>query len=159
MPRDVSQVFRNELYSPSMRVVPLVTIDITHPSIHPQVIRLVNNNQNIVWDGNTYLASSFNFTPPMQEESSAQDASISIQNIDRGLVELVRTIEGKPKIVVNIVIASDDVVREAGPFSFLLGGVTYNKDIISGSLTYDIRPTQILSTLKYSVSLFPGLVQ
>ncbi|NCQ54620.1 DUF1833 domain-containing protein [Candidatus Parcubacteria bacterium] len=159
MPRNISQNFRNQLNGTEVYDTPLVILSITHESITPQVIRVVNNNQDIIYDGDTYLATSFSFVPPEEEGESLSNAKLTISNIDRRFIALFRTISGSPSITAEIVLVGDNVVREAGPWEFQLSQISYNSRSITGVLSYDLRIDQILSPLKVTLTNFPGLVQ
>lgn len=159
MPRQISQNFRNQLNSTEVYDVPLILLDITHTSIAPEVIRVVNNNENIVYGGNTYLATSFTFIPPETEGESLSNAKLSISNIDRRFIALFRTITGAPSVTAQIVLVGDTVVREAGPWEFKLSQVSYDSRAITGELSYDLRMDQLLSPIKVTLTNFPGLIQ
>lgn len=157
MPRDISQDFRNQVYSTQMQSVPLVIMDITHSSISPTVIHVVNNTQDIIFESNTYTAVAFKYTPPEEEGSSVADARVSICNIDRQFMELLRTIKGPPSVTARVVLVGETIEQEAGPYMFSMSNVTYDVNTITCSLTYDFKVKQILSSVKISVSDFPGL--
>lgn len=159
MPREISQNFRNQLNGTEVYDTPLVVLSITHDSIAPEVIRVVNNTQDIIYDGNTYLATSFAFTPPEEEGETLSNAKITISNIDRRFIALFRSIQGSPSVTAEIILVGDNVVREAGPWDFKLSSISYNNRAITGVLSYDLYIDQILSPVKITLTNFPGLVQ
>lgn len=167
MSRTITNHARQQVQSSQVQDVILVVLDITHPgsdTVPATNIRVVNNNESITWDGNLYEAASFKFTPPSQEEGEASAARLSISNIDRRIVEVVRSINSSPKVEANIVfVRYDDTVpaveREAGPWTFDLSQVSYNAKTVTGTLSFNFKPKQTLSTVRVSFNNFPGLVQ
>lgn len=157
MSRSISSNARQQVQSPEMNDVLLVALDIGHPSI--PTIRVVNNNENIEWGGNTYEASSFKFQPPQQQEGELQNASLTLSNIDRRMVEAVRSISSSPTITANILFVGATVEREAGPWVFDLSEVRYNAETITGTLTWNLKPKQTLSTVRVTLNNFPGLMR
>lgn len=154
MPKEVSPNLRAQMYATEMQDVPLVVLDIVSGANH---LRFVNNNENIIYDGNTYLATSFQFTPPGLSEGEIESASIAICNIDREIVTIIRTITDPPLVTANLVLVGASVVREAGPWEFELRDVSYNAKTLSGTLVYNIHNKEILSTIKFIPANFPSL--
>lgn len=158
MARTISANARSQIQATETQDVILVVLDINHSSL-ANPIRVVNNNQNIVYNGNTYLASSFRFTPPAQEEGELRRATLSISNVDRSLITLVRSITTSPTVTANVVFVGATVEREAGPWDFDLFDVSYNAETITGTLVYNFKPKQTLSTVRVTFRDFPSLVQ
>lgn len=158
MSRSISQDFRDNIYSPEMLSVPLITFRLSHPDLLEDIL-VVNNNENIVWNGDTFLATSFKFTPPSMEESKEAGATVSICNVDRRLISLIRSIQGGLTAEANLIVVGDTIEREAGPWFFYMNQITYNKDSVTGSLTSNYRSRQVLSTIKINVNNFPGIVE
>lgn len=156
--REISPNARAQVQSPEIQEVIVVTLDIDHSSL-AEPIRVVNNIQDIEWNGNLYEAASFKFKPPSQEEGELSRATLTMSNIDRRLIETVRSINSAPTITANIVFVGATVEREAGPWIFDLSEVNYNAQSLSGSLSLNIKPKQTLSTIRVSFNNFPGLVK
>jgi len=158
MSRTVSSTVRSEIQASETYLVPLVVLTIDHPNM-AEPVRVVNNNEDIVFETNTYKAASFKFTPPSQEGSELSGATITIANIDRSLMSILRAVTDPPTIEAVIVLVGDTgVEREAGPWTFDLAGIQYDKDKITGQLTYNFRPKQSLSTIKVTLRDFPSLI-
>lgn len=165
MPRSINPRARTQVQSSEIQDVILVVLDIDHTSLSSP-IRVVNNTQGIEWNGNTYEASSFKFKPPAQEEGELSNATLTLSNIDRRIMETVRSIDSAPTVTANVVFVKHDeldpalaVVKEAGPWAFDLSEVRYDAKSITGTLTLNLKPKQTLSTVRVTFSNFPGLVQ
>lgn len=92
---------------PDSVVLALLTIE--HPSIQP--IRVVNNNENVVSGGNTFIAYPFNINlPPDAEDPGA--AELQIANVDRSIIEALEAITDPPICTVQIILASTPNVIE-----------------------------------------------
>lgn len=158
MPREISSVAREQIQSSNVTHVALVLLEIDHPDMAAP-IRVVNNNENIVYDGNEYLATSFRFTPPAQEGNELRDASVSISNVDRRFVQTLRSVSSPPTIKAIVVLVGETVEKEAGPWEFILAQANYDADVIQGVLTQRIFFKDRLSTIRVNVNNFPSLIQ
>ncbi len=156
MPRDISTNAREQVHSSEIQDVILVALDIEHPDL--DTIHVVDNTQSILWGATVYQASSFKFKPPQQEEGELRTASITLSNVDRNIVAAIRAINSSPTITANILFVGDTVEREAGPWEFDLYEVSYNSHSITGTLSYNLKPKQTLSTLRMTYHDFPGLI-
>jgi len=161
MPRTISTDFREQMYATEMDYVALVILDIAHPDIAPSVIRVVNNNQDISYGGNTYTAVSFKFTPPEESRDELQPARVIISNIERTLMTLIRSISSPPTVTANVILVAPngDITVEQGPWNFELSNVSYTDQTVSGSLVYKFFKKQYLSNIRVNVTNFPSLYQ
>jgi len=155
MPRNISASTRLAVTAPQTEKVFLMLIRMYSDELS-QDLYFVKNNENIVSNGNTYLATSFNITPPVQEEGNVQDASISIGAVNRQVIEVIRTIT-KLKVDMSIIRSDTPDDIEAGPWYFELGNVNYNKEIITGTLLHNVGLRNNISIVKVTNITFPGL--
>ncbi|MGP1274246.1 MAG: DUF1833 family protein [Caulobacterales bacterium] len=106
----------------------LALLTVTHPDfaaleieapeygISNGAIRLVANGESVTSRGNVYTAAGFELTLPPQGEGEKPVMSVRIENIDRRLTALLRTLTSPPVFSVEVVLASDpDTVEEALP--------------------------------------------
>lgn len=92
---------------PTEVVLALLTIE--HPSI--TAIRVVNNNEDIVSGGNTFLAYPFNIALPSDSEDPGV-AELQIANVDRAMIEAIEAITDPAVCTVQIILASTPNVIE-----------------------------------------------
>lgn len=154
--RTVSTTAREGMYASQTGEIFLVILEIDHPDL-AQPIRVVNNNEAIVSNGDTYLATAFSFILPAQEDGKISNSSLTIDNVDRTIVEVIRTITSFPTVAASVILASDPDVIEAGPFDFQLRNVNYNRNSVTGDLIYESFLRDNLGTVKYKNINFPGL--
>lgn len=156
MSRDVSDNMRSQMYATEMYGVPLVTLDIhagEGVSIH-----VVNNNEDIEFNSVLYQAAAFRFSLPDEEEESLATARITIPNIDRAILSVLRSYTGTPTVVARVILVNEDSIEEeAGPWAFELRSIVYTKNEITGVLVYEFKHQRNLSTVRYTASLFPSL--
>jgi hypothetical protein len=158
MSRTISSNAREQVQFTEMTDVLLVLLEIDHDDLTTP-IRIVNNNQNITYETNTYYASNFEFGPPTQEAGEISSATLSFSNIDRTLITSLRSISTPPEITVNIVFSGDTtVVKEAGPWVFYLQDISYNVNTITGTLAYRFSPKKKASTIIMNYNEFPSMI-
>jgi hypothetical protein len=89
--------------------VVLVLLTISHPEI--ETIRVTNNNEDVLSNGNTFLAFPFDITlPPDSEDPGA--AQLTIANVDRKIIGALEDITDPPDCEAQIVLASTPNIIE-----------------------------------------------
>lgn len=122
----------------------LIFLRIEHSSLD-EPFYLVNNTINIFStlgspDENTlveYLAYPFNITLPPNDGESFPKVMLEIDNVDRALVETIRTIQEPPTITIYLALSSHTNTSELTITNLTLRDVTYNSMTISGALYAD----------------------
>jgi hypothetical protein len=156
MSRNISNTARIAINAPQTDQVFLVILTIDHPDLSSPM-RVVNNKQSVISNGETYIATAFSFIPPAQEDGVISNSQLSIDNVDRLMVQVIRTISSPADISASIILADSPDVVEAGPWDFKLRDVTYNRETVSGELVYASYLRDNLGTIKYKNINFPGL--
>jgi hypothetical protein len=156
MSRTLSSDFTEQVNRAETSTVFLTLLEIDHSSLTTP-IRVVNNNENIISNGDTYYASAFMFTPPSQNDGDITPAKLDIDNVDRTIVEAVRTIDSPATITASMVLSSDLDYVEWGPIEMSLIQVTYNKEGVSGSIGFLQYLQYNVSSVVMDNSKFPGL--
>lgn len=156
MSRVISSAARAAINAPQTSEVFLIILEINHADL-PSPIRVVNNNEAIISNGDTYLATAFTFDIPAQEDGTISNSRLSIDNVDRAIVQAIRSISSPPDISVSVILASDPDTIEAGPWEFKLRNTTYNRQSVSGELVYDSHMRDNCGTIKYTTLNFPGM--
>lgn len=130
----------------------LMLLEITHATLTTP-IRVVNNNEDIVSNGNTYLKAAFDMPLP-DEIDESPSVQIVIDNVDRLIVDSARSISSPATVTLSVVLADTPNVIEAGPFLMQLVRVSYDKLKVTGTLIYedilnDQFPAQTFNTARY----------
>jgi hypothetical protein len=147
---------REAMYSQETGEVFLELLEISHVDMSSP-IRVVNNTEAIVHGGNTYNAFPFKIKPPGEKQSEITRASLTIDAVDRTVIEAIRTITSPATVTYKVVLAATPDTVEAGPFVFSLKGTSYTAYHVSGELVYEDRLFMNIPSLKFSPRLFPGL--
>lgn len=169
----VSDTFKAAMYQQQTDEVLLALIVIAHDDL-ASPIRVCSNVEDItqggiVYDdegvvttdagtvtdgsGDTYTAFPFEVELPDPEGL----AILSICNVDRQIVEAIRTIDSPPTVTLSLVLADSPDVVEAGPFEFELTDVTYDALIVSGTLSFDHFLDEIWPGDRFTPGQFAGL--
>jgi hypothetical protein len=80
-----------------------------------------------------------------------------IDNIDRRIVQAVRSLTSAPAVLIEIVRAADPDTVEARFVDFKLANVTYDAQVVEGDLTVEDFTAEPFPSASFSPSLFPGL--
>ena len=98
------------------------------------VIRVVNNLEDVVSRGETYTAYPFEIVLPEDTDGQTPIAKLTIDNVDQSLVKMIREMLDPPTLKVEIVLSNAlDVVERTVDF-LRLSKVQYNASQISGDL-------------------------
>lgn len=153
--RNLSTNAKKAIFSSQTSEVFLTLLEIDHDTLTTP-FRFVANNENIVSNGNTYYRSAFEYELPEDSSGTVAGMSITICNVDRQIIETIRTVTGTPTIAVSIVLASDPDTIEYGPLSFYLETSTYSALTISATLTSNAHMDDNCSVIKSTVKTMPG---
>jgi hypothetical protein len=101
------------------------------------VLRFVDNNENIVSRGETFIAAGFTIILPEQTSEAPRPCKLAIDNTDLAIFRTIKTAVGK-KITAGICIVMADTpdVYERGPLRYRLRNVRADKSTIEGEV-YD----------------------
>lgn len=119
-------------------------------------LRFVSNNASLTSRGNVFMAFPFDIEFPGQDEESPGEARLVIDNIDRSIVNFVRSIQTPPRITIEVVLASSPDTVEASFSNMTLRNVAYDAKTVSGILRFEdivIEPV----TYAMTPERFPGL--
>ena len=138
MARNISVEGLQELFSDETDHVFLNLITVDHSNM-PSPIRVVNNNESISYDGNTYLPFPFKISLASDTEEEVPKVNLKFDNIDRRLIDDIRSITTAPDVDLEVVRVKPDgtIVSEIGPNSFKMNEVQYDVMEINANLGYE----------------------
>lgn len=154
MARTLSPAATAALHAQESGEVWLVLLTITNPGI--TTIRVVNNTEDVVSRGNTYLAFPFEIDLPGQDADSPSTARLRIDNVDKRIVEAVRSITTPPVVTLEVVLASQLDTVEISFTNMTMRSVEYDADSVRGQLVFESIFTEPL-TYTITPNRFPGL--
>lgn len=155
MPRTLSATAVASLNAQETGEVWLVLLTISHPDL-PTPIRVVNNNEDITSRGNVYQAFPFEIVLPGEDPDSPPRASIRIDNVDRSVIGLIRSISSAPSVTIEVILASQPNTVEIAYSSLALRNVRYDPSTIEGELFFEPLFNEPI-TATMTPSRFPGL--
>lgn len=100
MSRNYSAQYKSTLAKVSADEARLILLEISHSALTTPV-RVVNDMQDLVSNGNTYLACPFRFIPPDDFENQLPKARLAVDNIGRDLMYWIETTSGGEGSVVK----------------------------------------------------------
>jgi hypothetical protein len=156
MPRSLSSAARQAIYAQQTDKVFLALLTISHSDLAGP-IRVVNDLVNLTSRGDHYLAFPFQIVLPEERDDQLGQVQLSIDNVDRTIVEAVRTISSPASIRLEIVIADQPDTVEAGPFDFTLRNVEYDALTVTGTLMYEDILNEPVPADSFTPNFFPGL--
>jgi hypothetical protein len=110
----------------------LVLAELTHEDIGSP-IRVANNTADVTSNGNTFTGFPFEITLPGDEEG-APKATLSINNIDRSLGFIIRSLNSPVRVRLMVVLASDPDTVWLDFKHFWLRNIKYNALSITGDV-------------------------
>ena len=159
MTRSTSATFRAAINAEETSEAFLILLHFAHADI-PATIKLVNNYVDIdnAGPGNeTYIAYPFNISIPSDLEDTLPRIQLTIDNVDRFLMDEIRSLTSAPDISIYVVLASTPSVIEAGPFESKLRNVSYSASTITGDLQVEDILNEPYPGTYFTPQTFPGL--
>lgn len=133
----------------------LILLTLTHPDM--TTLRVVNNTQNVTSNGDLYVAFPFQIALPADLAEELPSLQLTISNVDRRLIDELRTVVDPIGVSMQIVSATTPNTVEVGPFDFELTFARYNINSIIGTLTTDPLMHEPFPADVFNPKDFPGL--
>lgn len=136
MPRSLSATVKQALYQPQTAEVFLLLLTIDHADLAVP-IRVVNNLENVTSNGNLFVGLPFGIDLPTDRDDQSPRMAIRLDNVDRAIVEAIRSITTPPTITLDVVLASAPNTVEASFVGFTLRDVRYDALVVEGTLALE----------------------
>lgn len=135
----------------------LVLLEITHTDLAAP-IRVVNDVQNIVVDGDTYIAMPFRVTLPDDVKGQIPQATLEVDNIGRELTQWLEVSGGGQgaKCKIMQVMRSDPNTIEF-EIELDLTNLSITNEIVSGQLGFVNTLGRVSTVPNFTPSTAPGL--
>ena len=156
MTRDVTNAFIATCNAPQTDELFVLLVTIAHPDL-PVSILLNTSGEDLVSNGNLYLACPLQVTLAEDSDDRPPQAKIVVDNIGRTPVAAVRSITSPPIVDLAIVKASAPDLIEASFSGFEMRQVDYNTLTIEGTLTLDNIYNEPACAYSFTPTWFPGL--
>lgn len=100
----------------------------------------VNNNENVVYNGVTFLASTFNYTPPQTIGGVLKSGTLEITAIDNNVIDIIDNSDELFEITAVGVLNGDGTVTAIQMYRHQYGSATTTEDMrVVISFTNDDR--------------------
>jgi len=136
MSRALSVAAKSAIFSQETFETFLILLVIDHEDLDT-AIRVVNNYGNITSNGRLYIGYPFSITIPDESDDSIPSVNLTIDNIDRVIVEAIRTCTSAPSVEISVILASAPDTIEAGPFPMMLRNATYDSMTVTAVIKAD----------------------
>ena len=157
MAKSHSAAYQRTINATSAEESPLILLEIDH-STFEQPIRVVNDNQDLISNGNTFVAMAFRCTLPDDREGQMPSARISLDNVGAELVAPLENSnggEGATVRIMEVLRSNPDVIEWEGTLD--LKNVELSNMEVSGELGYEEILNRPAVLLTYRPDIAPGL--
>ena len=156
MTRSLSDASKQALYAPETAEAFLILLTLDHEGL-AEPIRVTSDAVNTVSRGETFIAYPFDLTLPDDEENKSPRARLVIDNIDRQIVAVLRSLATPPTMKIEIIRAADPDTVEATFEDFRLINVTYDSSVIEGELAIEDFTAEPYPAASFTPGNFPGI--
>jgi hypothetical protein len=121
-------------------------------------IRVCNDGQDLTSRGLPFLRFPFEIVMPPESDEAPPRVTLRICNVDRRIVEAVRSVpDGAITVILELVLSGDPDQVEAGPFEFTLRKATYDALVVEGELRYEDLLSEPYPADKFDPGRTPGI--
>lgn len=156
MSRSLTTIARQSLNAAESNDTFLVLLTLSHADL-AEPLRVSSDGQDTLSRGNNFIAYPFELSLPSDEDNRAPRAHLTIDNVDRQIVQAVRTLTSAPTALIEIIRAADPDTVEAKFEDFKLTNVFYDAHTVEADLTIEDFTAEPYPAASFSPSLFPGI--
>jgi hypothetical protein len=152
-----SERYRRALGAVSSGDLIVVLLEITHPDM-PSPARVVRDTQNLVSNGEVFVACGFDFQFPDDRGSQAPRAEIVVDNVSRELMEWIEASRGGRGAEVRMMVVlreTPDVIE--ADYRLGLVNMKVNMAAVTAELGYGNLLDLPAVAVRYDPSTAPGL--
>lgn len=155
--RDYSDSAKEKLSSLTQSEAPLLLLEITHADLAVPV-RVVNDNLDILSNGQNYIGLAFRAVPPDDLSQGAPRATLAIDNVGRDLTQWIESSaggDGSTVRMMQVMRSAPDVIEWDVTMELIDVSMTANE--IRGTLQFKNLINTAGITLLYRPENTPGL--
>jgi len=110
-----------------------------------------------VSNGETYVFCPFEIELPRDDKTGTVSAKLRVQNVDRSIVEAVRSVSKPLSVKIQCVLSGDVDAVQLEYDHFKLTSVQYNSLYVEGAVSLDYWGLEPFPSGRFVPSSFPGL--
>lgn len=156
MARSLSSAARQALFAQQTGEAIIILLTLTEASL-PAPIRVCTAGEDVVSNGETYQAFPFEITMPDDTDEAPPTVRLTIDAVDRRIIEAVRAAEGAIAVQMQVVFSSDLDQVEVMPGEFKLTEVEYSALSVEGTLSYEDILSEPYPADTFTPAKFPGM--
>ena len=137
--------------SPAIRIADNYTGRIASLTTDDEVI------YGVVSRGQNYVFLPFQISLPTEETESAPRCQITINDVTRYLIPVIRQATTALNVTIELVLTSTPDIVEASFGGFLMSGISYNANTITADLNVESLAIEPFPQHTFTPSYFPGL--
>jgi hypothetical protein len=168
MSRNVSATARQAMYSQETEEVFVLLLEISNEDDPGDPIRVALDSSNLdsklTVDGTdthpaavTFAGGFFRIELPEEAGDNVSTVRMSVDNVDRKIVEAIRRASEPPEVDMWIVLRSTPDVVEAGPYFLVLESATYDATTVTGELSFEDVTNRRFPKHEFTPHFTPGL--
>ncbi len=157
MSRDYSSEYKSTLAKVSAEEAPLVLLEISHADL-TEPVRVVNDMQDLISNGNTFIACPFRYVLPDDFENQLPKARLAVDNVGRDLMYWIETTGGGQNSSVKmmqVMRSRPDTIEWS--ISMNLYNVTATLQEISAELGFENLFARPAVLMQYRPETTPGI--
>lgn len=111
----------------------------------------------VVSRGQNFIFLPIEITLPSEDEAQAPRCSLTLRDVTRQVMPMIRALSGPPKVKLEIVLSKTPDTVEASFSGFYISNITYNTETITADLSmidYEREPFPMHS---FTPAYFPGI--
>jgi hypothetical protein len=156
MPHALSDLFKRALAAQETSEGAFILLELNHPSFDAPV-RLVRNEVAVTSRGNLFNPFPIDVLLPDDLDESAPSAPITMDNISRELIGVIRGLDSSPTFLIEIVRMSDPDTVELSFGTFTAQEINYDAMTITTTVNSALDPGEPACDWLFSPSSFPSL--
>jgi hypothetical protein len=122
-----------------------------------EIFRVVLNTEEITSQGAQFTPTFFEFSLPETSDRAPQGCNVSMDNVDRRMVDLLRRITEPLKVRIQLVLASQPDIIEMQLDDLVLREVSWDAQRIEGTLVSEDPMSQAFPGHLYEPRTFQGI--
>ena len=153
---DPSLTFHQAVNAPETGEAFLILLTLDHDTLD-EPLRFTSDGVDTESRGNTYIAFPFQISLPPSSKDQPPKMQLTIDNVDRQIVQTIREIQSAPSITVEVVLASTPDTVEVTLPDFILLNASYDRLTVQGDLVLELLEREPFPADTYNPANFPGL--
>lgn len=153
--RSIPAATRQNIESEESASEYIVLLELRHPSIGSDVIRLANALTDIVSNGNTYVG--FPFTLSMPDAPTNQKGQVSVQNVDKSIGQFLLSLRSPPEVDLIVIVSTDPDVELIHARKLWLRNIQGDQLQVSGDLDIWDLATEPWPARRIEASTYPAV--